>query len=195
MKKISWLLMAAALFVLASCGSDVVENTQDEQAVVVEEAAEEPVEEAASEAREPEEERPDAVDFTLTSSTGESISLSDYEGKIVFVNFFTTWCTYCDLEMPDFQAAYEAHGGDVVFLLVDVYQSERISTDEVVQWYEERGYTMPMVIDEEGIATVSYPVRAFPTTFVVDREGKVMGYLEGAMEADMIESIILQADM
>lgn len=181
------------LFTGCQQGSTVetIEPTTEAESVAPEEqVTESEVEEPLAEERV----LPEAFDFTLTSSLGEEISLSDYEGKIVFLNFFTTWCVYCDQEMPDFQKVYDENNGDVVFLLVDVFSSEKIDREGVIAWYEERGYTMPMVIDEESVTADLYPVRAFPTTFVVNREGDVFGYLEGAMSLEMVESVIQQID-
>lgn len=142
------------------------------------------------------EERPEAVDFTMTDWQGSEISLSQYRGKIVFLNFFATWCPPCQAEMPEFQEAYEAYDGDVVFLIVDDYKGERpgTSVDDVKQWYSDGGYTMPMIIDEEGDLREFYGARAYPTTYVIDRDGGVVGYLEGAMNQDMIEQVLAQVE-
>ncbi len=135
-----------------------------------------------------------AYDFTLTDWQDNEVTLSDYEGKIVFLNVFTTWCTYCDQEMPVFQENYDAYQGDVVFLLVDYFVSERDPESYVKSWYQERGYTMPMVIDLEGALVTKYPVRAFPTTYIIDRLGRNLGAVEGKMTAEMVEMVVEQVN-
>lgn len=199
--------LLVGILVLSSCASEVpgdnlndVQVTEDVADVQESEQSVEETEEQADQASEesPEEipdERPDAVDFTMTSWQGEEISLSNYEGKIVFLNFFATWCPPCQEEMPVFQQAYEDYEGDVVFQIIDVYSSERDGLQNVIDWYTEGGYTMPMIIDETDELSEFYPVRAFPTTFIIDREGKVLGYLEGGMSREMVDSVIAQADL
>lgn len=201
MKKWIIAVMLVSVLALAGCGaennmenlSDSVDATSVEEVSATE--AEEAATEAVTEAAEETPERLPAIDFTMTDWQGEEITLSDYQGKIVFLNFFATWCPPCQEEMPEFQQAYEDYEGDVVFQIIDVYSSEREGYQHVVDWYTEGGYTMPMIIDEEGQLEKDYPIRAFPTTFVIDRNGNVLGYLEGAMNREMVDSIIQQADM
>lgn len=197
-KVFSAAVMLLLISALAACGSVEPETTP-----AVEEAEENKVAPQApadtsveSEEAEPAEEAfQPAVDFTMTDWQGNEVSLSDYKGKIVFLNFFATWCPPCEKEMPEFQQAYEDYEGDVVFLIVDVYTSERgSSVEDVKQWYTDGGYTMPMIIDETGELNQYYPVRAFPTTFIINREGNVLGYLEGAMERELVDQVIEQVD-
>ncbi len=133
---------------------------------------------------------PAAVDFTLKDKDGNEVSLSDYKGKVIILNFFTTWCKYCIQEMPEFQEVSQEYSDDVVFLLVDVFQAENISEDEVFNWYEEKGYTMPMVVDSEGSLQQTYPVTGFPTSYVINRDFNVLGSLPGAVDKATLTSII-----
>ena len=209
-------LIMTLLVVLAGCGSEkpgtnlgeetnnAVESAQTEKQeeraaeTANEGQSQENTDEQASEegSEEAVEERPEAVDFTMTDWQGNEISLSQYRGKIVFLNFFATWCPPCQAEMPEFQAAYEAYGGDVVFLIVDDYKGEKpgTSVEDVKQWFTDGGFTMPMIIDEEGALRQFYGARAYPTTYVIDREGGVVGYLEGAMDQNMVEQVLAQVE-
>ena len=207
MKKWFVVSLMIGVLILSSCATEVPGDNLNEQVTVnvegaqeseqpIEEVKEQSVEEPTVEEKdERSEDRPAAVDFTMTSWQGEEITLSGYEGKIVFLNFFATWCPPCQEEMPLFQQAYEDYEGDVVFQIIDVYASERDGYQNVIDWYTDGGYTMPMIIDEEDVLSEFYPVRAFPTTFVIDREGNVLGYLEGGMNREMVDSIIAQADL
>lgn len=200
MKKILGIMIVTSLLALTACGStDVndtenlridneVEVTETSDAIVSEDdtAASADVEEAA----EPEGEIIMAPDFTLTNINGVEMTLSDLRGKIVFLNFFTTWCTYCETEMPDFEEASAKYSDDVEFLIVDVFQQENVSKQEVINWYEDRGFTMPMVIDEEGILAESYPVPGFPTTYFIDRDGSLIAYYPGAMTPEIIDQVV-----
>lgn len=160
-------------------------------------AAQEPAvsqESAASQ----EEERPSvpAPDFTLTDQFGESHTLSDYQGKIVFLNFWATWCSPCKSEMPDIQALYEAHGGNAEDLVVLGVAQPGVgregSSEDIADFLAEDGYTYPVVMDEDGSVFAQYGIRAFPTTFMISSDGTVYGYVEGAISAEIMEDIVRQ---
>lgn len=203
MKKIIGVSTLLTMIMLVSaCSNEVPGENLNETVATTEvaettetQAAAEPEETTAEAKEEPVgEERPPAADFTMTDWQGNTVSLSDYRGKIVFLNFFATWCPPCEKEMPEFEQAYQDYGGDVVFLIIDVFTSERTDLAGVEQWWVDGGYTMPMIIDVEGDLNDDYPVRAFPTTFVIDREGGVLGYLEGGMDRAMVDQILDQVE-
>lgn len=153
-----------------------------------------PQESAASQ----EEERPSvpAPDFTLTDQFGERHTLSDYQGKIVFLNFWATWCSPCKSEMPDIQALYEAHGGNAEDLVVLGVAQPGVgregSSEDIADFLAEGGYTYPVVMDEDGSVFAQYGIRAFPTTFMISSDGTVYGYVEGAISAEIMEDIVRQ---
>jgi len=142
-----------------------------------------------------------APDFTLKDQNGETHTLSDYRGKTVFLNFWATWCPPCRGEMPDIQALYERYGGnkeELVVLGVANPKSEDYpyNQDEdeaaVTAFLSENGYTFPVVMDRTGEVFGQYGVTAFPTTFMIDREGNVYGYVASALTPEMMESIVRQ---
>lgn len=205
MKKTIIALGLLLVLVLSACGADV-KNAETTETPTIQEAAEksdnlETSKQAAQKMNEAnqqesgiqeEEEKIMAPDFTLLNKAGEEVSLSDYRGKIVFLNFFTTWCKFCDQEMPEFQAASEKYADDVEFLLIDVFTQERVSEDDVYAWYEERNLTMEMLVDVDGTLSKSYPVQAFPTTFFIDRDGSVIAYYPGAMSEAVIDEVVAE---
>ncbi len=132
-----------------------------------------------------------APDFTLTDQYGNEHTLSDYKGKVVFLNFWAVWCNPCRREMPDIQQLYLDHGensGDVVVLSVTMPDANTDPDD----FMNDKGYTYPSVIDETGEVMAQYGVAAFPTTFMIDREGNVFGYVQSAIPRDIMDSIIQQ---
>ena len=145
--------------------------------------------------------RPDIVDFTLTDQYGNEHTLSDYKGKVVVLNFWTTWCTYCKKEMPDLEELYKSsgeNGEDLVILGVANPRTDAspynqdVSREEITQFLEEGGYTFPTVMDETGEVLQAYGVRSFPSTYFIDKEGRVMGYAPGLMSADLLKQVVDQ---
>lgn len=137
-----------------------------------------------------------APDFTLADQYGEEHSLSDYRGKTIFLNFWATWCGPCQGEMPDIQALYEEYGGnreDLVVLGVAAPGLGREGTrEDIAAFLEEKGYTFPTVMDAEYQLTYQYGIRAYPTTWMIDGEGSLYGYVEGAMTGEIMRDIVEQ---
>lgn len=140
-----------------------------------------------------------AFDFTLTDQYGNTHTLSDYEGKVVFLNFWATWCPPCQKEMPDIEDLYYEYGenqGDVIFLGVAnpssaEYPNNQDGTiEEVETFLEENGYTFPVVYDITGDVFYDYFVTAFPTTFMIDKDGNIYGYIPGMLTKDIMINII-----
>ena len=153
---------------------------------------------------EPEETDPDAVmapDFALTDQYGEVHTLADYEGKTIFLNFWATWCGPCRSEMPDIQALYEdweENSGDVIVLGVANPSSEENpygqdgTQEEITAFLEENGYTYPVLMDTTGTLFSQYGITAFPTTFMIASDGTVFGYVPGAIDRSIMDSIVEQ---
>lgn len=131
-----------------------------------------------------------APDFTLQKLDGEKASLSDYKGKIVLINFWATWCTYCDEEMPDLEKLYnENKDDDFVVLAVDVGEEEGLVRDYI----EEGGYTFPVLLDSNmKVSRNNYYVSAFPTSYFIDKEGNLIGAVPGMMTYPQMTQILEQ---
>ncbi|NMS88504.1 redoxin family protein [Clostridioides difficile] len=140
------------------------------------------------------EERIKSIDFTLTDQYGKTHKLSDYEGKVVFLNFWATWCPPCKEEMPHIEQLYKDYkknNEDVVILGVASPNLGREgSREHVVNFLKEEGYTFPVALDEDGALAYQYGINAFPTTFIIDKEGYVTQYIPGAMDKETMASFI-----
>ena len=137
-----------------------------------------------------------APDFTLIDQFGNQHTLSDYQGKTVFLNFWATWCGPCRSEMPEIQQLYEDYGsneGDLIVLGVAAPNvGQEGSEEDIAAFLEENGYTFPVVMDYFGAFSNQYGIRAYPTTFMIDEDGNVFGYVESALTKEMMESIVEQ---
>jgi len=143
-----------------------------------------------------------AFDFTLTDQYGNEHTLSDYRGKVVFLNFWATWCPPCKKEMPDIEALYKEYNfnqDDVVFLGIANPSSQEYPNNQddgkeaIKAFLDDNGYTFPTLFDETGDVLENYNISAFPTTFMIDKEGNIVGYVPGMMTKDIMVNVINQA--
>ena len=122
-----------------------------------------------------------APDFTLETLGGELVSLSDYRGQVVVLNFWATWCAPCRAEMPEFQALWEEHeaAGDLVVLAVDFQEGAA----QVNGFVEEFNLTFPVVLDASGEVVDEYGLFGLPGTFFIDANGVLQSRVLGPLDA------------
>ena len=117
------------------------------------------------------------------------------------MNFFATWCGPCKTEIPDIEALYRDRGqneGDVVVLGVanpktaDHPNNSDVGMDEVKTFIKQHSMTYPVLMDTSGLLFAAYGVSAFPTSFMIDKDGNVFGYVSGMLTADVMNSIVDQ---
>ena len=140
-----------------------------------------------------------AIDFSLTDQYGNIHTLSDYKGKVVFLNFWATWCPPCVREMPDIEKIYKEYGEnneDVIILGVANPSSSAYpnnadeSKEDIIAFLDDNNYSFPVVFDETGDLLREYYINAFPTTFLIDKNGNVYGYVPAMLTKDMMDNVI-----
>lgn len=128
-----------------------------------------------------------APEFTLNTFEGSPVSLYEYRGEPIFVNFWASWCPPCRAEMPHMVEVYEEYGDEVHFLGVNMGHQDREAS--ALEFIEEYNVPYTNVVDE-GLVARLYQITAFPTTMVLDREGKVVYRKVGGMtKGEMIAAI------
>ncbi len=128
-------------------------------------------------------ERPLAKDFTLTDLDNKRHRLRDCRGKVVLVNFWATWCPPCRREIPAMQRLWEKlKSEDFVLLAVDMAEDE----ETVFGFTFATGVeiTFPVLLDRDGAVTESWPVVGMPTSFLIDRGGRIVYRAVGGREWD-----------
>ena len=123
-------------------------------------------------------------DFTLPALTGDSQSLGDLKGKVVFLNFWATWCGPCRLEMPSMETLYNSYRERGLEILA-VNCGERQS--EVLTFMNENKLSFPVVLDSDGKVSITYGVQALPTSYLIDREGMIKSLVVGSINWDTPE--------
>lgn len=150
-------------------------------------------------AKEAKEEKLPAYDFELKDQYGNTHKLSDYKGKVVFLNFWATWCPPCREEMPHIEEIYKEYGynkNDVVILgaaspaTAENPSPQDESEEKIKDFLTKNNYTFPVVFDIKGEIFRNYYINAFPTTFMIDREGNIMGYVAGGLSKENMKKII-----
>jgi peroxiredoxin len=120
----------------------------------------------------------DAPQFSLPSLDGRELTLNDYQGKHLLVNFWATWCGPCKVEMPSLELLYRKFKKRN-FAMIAV--SNDIFGAQVVEPYiRAQDFTFPVGLDPKLEASNQFGVISLPTTFLIDPQGKIIGVLNGA---------------
>ena len=118
---------------------------------------------------------------------GPAVSSGAFEGEVLVVNFWASWCVPCRAEAPELEAFARRHAADGVNLVGVVYNDE---SDKALAFRDEFGLTFPQAVDPGGRAAIDYGVYGVPETYVIDRRGTVMAKLIGATDAATLERVV-----
>lgn len=129
--------------------------------------------------------------FIVTSLNGKQISLADFKGKVLIVNFWATWCGACKLEMPrlaQLRDQYAKQGFEVLGIVID-----SASDDKVIQIAEKYGVMYPILRCNHATAQAYGGLPDLPESFVIDRRGKVVAEMSGADSKEQTDANIQKA--
>lgn len=119
---------------------------------------------------------PVAPDFTLPDPAGRKVSLKDFRGKVVFLNFWATWCESCREEMPSMERLYrELKGKGLEIVAVNIKEKPQAA----LAYFRELKLTYPVLLDPEGEVGLLYGAFGLPATYVIDRKGVVLARMWG----------------
>lgn len=132
--------------------------------------------------------RPLAPDFELTDLKNKKVKLSQYRGKVVVLNFWATWCPPCRKEIPDFIETYSNYREKGVEFLGIALDDE--GREVVAPFVSAKSINYPILIGEPKVVSSYGGIEAVPTTFLIDREGRIQFHGEGAISRGTLEKAL-----
>lgn len=129
-----------------------------------------------------------APEIILKDLNGQTIKLSDFEGKVVFLNFWASWCPSCREEMAELnQAGKDIAGKNAVLLTVNLTDGVRETPEKVKAYIKDNRFSINVLLDTDGKAANDYGITNIPTTFIINKQGEIYDYIIGpTSEAELL---------
>ena len=134
----------------------------------------------------------DAFDFSVQSLGGQSERLSDHRGKVIFLNFWATWCGPCKAEVGEIDLLHETLKDEDFMIMALSIQEDR---KRVSKFMQSSGVDFPVYLDSDGAVAIQYGVTGIPTTYIIDPDGKIVGRAVGPREWASQESVALMRSL
>lgn len=133
-----------------------------------------------------------APNFTIEDASGKSVSLSDYRGKVVVLNFWASWCPSCVKEMPDINALNQQfkQTGEAELLSINLTDGQRETKDIAMKYLKDNNFDMHVLFDTQNIANDAYKIYYIPDTIIIDKGGIVRKAFVGETNKDAILEVL-----
>ena len=136
----------------------------------------------------------------LVDQYGKKHNLQDYKGKVIMINFWVSWCSECKAEKPKVVELYKEYGEnkkDLIILGVATPISkeypnnkDRIDKIALLKYIKDNGYIFPSLFDETGKTYAEYEVIEYPSTYIIDKNGFLKVYIQGAVSKEELKQYI-----
>jgi thiol-disulfide isomerase/thioredoxin len=135
----------------------------------------------------------EAPDFSWVNSKGDKVSLKSLRGKVVFVNFWGTWCRPCRMELPDIVSLSKSYAGQVEFVGIAMERPGDDPLKSVSGFAKNQGITYQLVIGNDAITHAYGGLQGIPTTFIINKEGKIVSSAVGMRSREAFEEMLKKA--
>jgi peroxiredoxin len=133
-----------------------------------------------------------ALDFTVKSLVGDSENLSDYRGKVIFLNFWATWCGPCRAEVGEIDVLHETlKDEDFMIMALSIQEQKK----KVSKFMNSNDIDFPVYLDSDGAVAAMYGVNGIPTTYIIAPDGTIVGKAVGPREWGGTESVELMRSL
>ena len=136
----------------------------------------------------------------LVDQYGKKHNLEDYKGKVVMINFWVSWCSDCQGEMPKVAELYKEYGENKKDLIILGVASpiskeypnnkDRIGKKELLKYIADNNYIFPSLIDETGKTFAEYEIEEYPSSFIINENGHLRAYIKGAVSKEELKQNI-----
>ncbi|MEG1604283.1 MAG: TlpA disulfide reductase family protein [Cloacibacillus sp.] len=133
--------------------------------------------------------------FTLKDTEGHSVSLEQFRGKVVVLNFWATWCPPCRNEMPEFNEMNKEFkkSGRAVLLAINMTDGQRDTPEKAAKFMKDNKYTMTTLLDTEQTLADYFSIRYIPSTYVINAQGKLVGQIQGGTTKAAVMKLVDEA--
>ena len=130
------------------------------------------------------------VNFKLMNAEGKEVQLTDYKGQKVLVNFFGTWCHYCNEELPDLIELNNTREDIKILMITTPNLGQEKDKQYIIDYLKEKGSTIELLFDEDYSVLQTYGVSGFPSTYFFESSGEILGYVPGYVPKETLENIV-----
>lgn len=132
-----------------------------------------------------------AYDIEIEDEAGNTVRISDFEGKPTVINFWTTWCPPCKAELPAFSKLYQKYGDRINFVMLNLTEEKREPRCAARDYINKTSLEFPLYYDSKGTA-VDYGLQSIPDTFFINKDGYIESYAIGGLNITKLENEILK---
>lgn len=129
-----------------------------------------------------------ATDFKVYNDNNEEVQLSSFKGKPIVINFWTSWCSYCKIEMPYFEELYKKEKANVTFVMINVASDDRI--DDAKQYMASQKFTFPVYYDTQRTAAYAYQITGYPVTVFVNKNFEIYKIHQGMIKQELLQKYV-----